>query len=476
MRKLKEARREHDSDVGCATVVIPALNEAARISDVVRYALSEPATAEVIVIDDSSTDDTAALAARAGASVITSSMLGKGASMKDGLQRAECELIVYLDGDLNGLEPGVVSQLVQPLVLDSADFVKARFGRLGGRVTELTAKPMLQVFFPELARFAQPLGGLVAARKSLLEQLSFETGYGVDVALLIDAWRAGARLAEVDIGRLEHDSQPLVDLAAMANEVSRVIHNRAKSCGRLNVDQIGAMYEVQRQATASLDYILTRRRSRSKVLLLDMDGTVSSDRYVVQLARELRCEAALDALLDVGADDAITRSQRIAALFKFVHREKFEKIAHSLPLRSGVVAWVNRMRRRGFMVGLVSDSYFVAAEIVRRRIFADFALAHTLQFNGDVCTGEIKLNPAFSPPESPGESEICKRHVVQRLRQDGRDPAIECIWAVGDNVNDIGMLKAADRAWVISPKSPSVHMETGAAVVASFEALAALTA
>jgi hypothetical protein len=81
--------------------------------------------------------------------------------------------------------------------------VKARFGRGGGRVTELTARPMLQVFFPELARFSQPLGGLVAARASLLKALGFEEGYGVDVGLLIDAHRAGARLVEVDIGSLD---------------------------------------------------------------------------------------------------------------------------------------------------------------------------------------------------------------------------------------------------------------------------------
>ncbi len=471
MRRMKEAQKSQEHGVACATVVIPALNEAARIGDVVRYALSDPATAEVIVIDDSSIDDTAGIAARAGASVVTSSMLGKGASMRDGLLRAEADFIVYLDGDLAGLESGVVSRLVEPLCLDTADFVKARFGRLGGRVTELTAKPMLQVFFPELAHFAQPLGGLVAARKSLLEQLHFESGYGVDVALLIDAWNAGARLTEVDIGRLEHDSQPLFDLAAMANEVARVIHNRAKASGRLNVDQIGTMYEVQRQATATLDYILTRRKARSKILLLDMDGTVSTERFVVNLARELRCEPALSKLLDDGTDDAITRSQRIAALFKFAHREKFEKVAHALPLRSGVIAWVNRMRRQGFMVGLVSDSYFVAAEIVRRRIFADFALAHTLQFSGEVCTGDLRINTAFVGAEASNEDDICKRHVVQRLRLDHREPRIDCIWAIGDNINDIGMLNAADRSWAMAPKSSRIQSETKATIVESFEAL-----
>lgn len=115
-----------------ATVVIPALNEAKRISEVVAYALSDPATAEVIVIDDSSIDNTAALAQQAGAKVLTSSMLGKGASMHDGVAPAQSNLLVYLDGDLTGLRSGIITDMCTPLLRGEADFVKARFGRGGG--------------------------------------------------------------------------------------------------------------------------------------------------------------------------------------------------------------------------------------------------------------------------------------------------------------------------------------------------------
>lgn len=457
--------------VACATVVIPALNEAARIADVVRYALADPATAEVIVIDDSSIDDTAALARRAGAEVLTSSMLGKGASMRDGAAAARCDLVVYLDGDLAGLRPGIVTDLCRPLVDGEADFVKACFGRGGGRVTELTAKPMLKVFFPELAQFAQPLGGIVAARHSLLTALAFEDGYGVDIGLLIDAQRAGARLAEVDIGPLEHDSQPLLDLTAMANEVSRVVYSRARAAGRLHVEQIGAMYETQRQATASIDYILSRRRGRTRLLLLDMDGTITPSRFVLELARATGHEAALSRLLDRTDDDAATRSAQIAALFKFTHRQQFERVAHTMVLRPGVVAWVNHMRRGGFMVGVVSDSYFVAAEILRRRIFADFALAHTLQFDGDVCSGELRLNPAFRSPVDGKGRALCKGHVVRRFREDRTPPPLEEVWAMGDDANDLEMLRMADRAFVVEPKQPTLQRDADAVRVESFESL-----
>lgn len=454
----------------CATVVIPALNEAAHIADVVQHAWSDPATAQVIVVDDSSIDDTAALARAAGAEVITSSLLGKGASMRDGAEAARCPLVVYLDGDLSGLRPQLITDLCRPLTDDRADFVKARFGRGGGRVTELTAKPMLKVFFPELAGFAQPLGGVIAARVALLETLVFEDGYGVDIGLLIDAHRAGARLAEVDIGRLEHDSQPLHDLTAMANEVSRVIYLRARQAGRLHMEQIAAMYETQRQATATLDYILTRRRGRTQVLLLAMDGTVSPVCFTRALASATGREAELDQLLRE-YPDGDPPPARVAALFRFVHRQQFERVAQALPLRPGVVEGVNRLRRAGVMVGVVSEGWFVAAEILRRRIFADFALAHTLQFDGDVCSGELRLNPAYEPLRPSRGAGAGQHHVVQRVRQDEATPPVSTVWAVGHGLGDLALLREADRAFVIDPPRPSLAHAADATVLGTFDEL-----
>ena len=391
--------------------------------------------------------------------------------MGDGVVAAREDLIVYLDGDLSGLRPGIITDLCRPLLRDEADFVKARFGRGGGRVTELTAKPMLKVFFPEVAGFAQPLGGIVAARRSLLSSMSFESGYGVDIGLLLDAQRAGARMAEVDIGSLEHDSQPLLDLTLMANEVSRVIYSRARAAGRLHVEQVIAMYETQRQAQAELDYILTRRRGRERLLLLDMDGTVTTSRFALEMARASGRENELQALLDSPDDDAGTRSERIAALFRFVHQREFERVARGLELRPGAIEFVNRMRRAGFMVGLLSDSYFVAADVVRRRLFADFALAHMLQFDAEVCTGQIRLNAAFQARKGDLGAAVCKSHVLRRMREDRTEPRVAECWAMGDNVNDLGMLQAAERAFVIDPKSPLLAQVPGVVIVSSFEEL-----
>lgn len=301
---------------------------------------------------------------------------------------------------------------------------------------------------------------MIAARRSLLAQMRMEDGYGVDIGLLIDVWRSGGKIQEIDIGHLEHDSQPLLDLTAMANEVSRVIYSRAKEAGRLHVEQITAMYETQRQATASWEYVMTRQRGRHRLLLLDMDGTVTTERFALELAKLTGAESALLALMnkDDSNPDVATRSHAIAALFRFVHRQQFERVAKDIALRPGVIETIKVLRQAGFMVGLVSDSYFAAADIIRKRIYADFAMAHTLQFQNDVCTGELLLNKAFFPPAEDGNhAGLDKAHVVARFRQSDAHPTFTSIWAVGDNTNDIGMLEAADKGFAIEPKAEALH-------------------
>ncbi len=465
-----------------ASVVIPALNEARRIAQVVAYALADPAMAEVIVIDDSSIDDTARLARLAGARVVTSSMLGKGVSMHDGVGFAACDILVYLDGDLAGLRKGIITDLCLPLLGNRADYVKARFGRTGGRVTELTAKPMLKIFFPDLAHFTQPLGGIMAARKSLLQSLNFEDGYGVDVGLLLDAHLARARIAEVDIGALEHESQPLQDIAFMANEVSRVIFSRARQAGRLHVDQIAAMYETQRLAASDIDYVLTRRKGRHRLLLLGIGATITPDCFELELAKLCGQEAALQQLVDFdgdgdgdceidGDEEGFSRNERIASLFRFVPRQQFERVARTIAIRPEVIGLVNQLRRHGFMVGVVSDGYFVAADIIRRRIFADFAMAHLIQFEGEVCTGQIRTNPAFLPDSQDARRMICKSSVLRRFLNDETQPAVQTTWVLGDSAADLGLMRLADRAFAVATRSQALLNEPGVTHIDSVTAL-----
>ena len=190
------------------SVIIPVLNESETIGSMVEFARRDPKVREVIVVDYGFIDGAPERAAAAGATVVTSTLLGKGASMEDGMRAANAGILLYLDGDLVGLRENLIECMTGPIASGCADFVKANFSRGAGRVTTLTARPLLATFFPELASFEQPLGGIVAARRSLLQELQFETDYGVDVGLLIDAACAEARLAQAHIGHLEHAGQP----------------------------------------------------------------------------------------------------------------------------------------------------------------------------------------------------------------------------------------------------------------------------
>src|SRR5262245_12982406 len=132
------------------SVIIPVLNEEKTVSNVVRFAKANPYVSEVIVVDDKSTDNTVKEARAAGASILISEQRGKGISLSDGINEARNEIIVFLDGDIHPYPSNTISAMAEPLIHDDCDFVKANFSRNAGRVTELVAKPLLTLLFPEL--------------------------------------------------------------------------------------------------------------------------------------------------------------------------------------------------------------------------------------------------------------------------------------------------------------------------------------
>jgi hypothetical protein len=164
--------------------------------------------------------------------------------MEDGMWAAQNDLLLYLDGDLSEIAPDFVDRMTKPLTANEADFVKSKFSRNAGDVTMLTAKPLLRLLFPELAHLDQPLAGMIAARRSLLRRFKFETDYGVDIGLLLDASAADARIVEVDIGRIEHDSHPLEVLGDMSMQVVRTMLDRAARYHRMEVSHIQEVQEV----------------------------------------------------------------------------------------------------------------------------------------------------------------------------------------------------------------------------------------
>ncbi|HEU0178264.1 MAG TPA: glycosyltransferase [Blastocatellia bacterium] len=439
------------------SVVIPALDVSATVSAVVKLALADPRVSEVIVVDDGSIDGTPELAEAAGARVVTSTLLGKGASMLDGLNAARNDLLIYLDGDLSELRQDLIARLAGPLLNGVADFVKARFSREAGRVTALTARPLLQTFFPELNHIEQPLGGIIAARRSLLERLRFEDDYGVDVGLLLDAARLGARLVQVHIGHIEHDNQPLQALGDMASQVMRVILDRASRDGRLSFEQVRETQEAERRRQAGLPVIMQKVAHAERLALLDMDGVTLDGRFIVELARRTFKTSALSQYLDNPKFSAESRMRMIASLFAGVSRDVFTQTAHEMPLTPGAIETVVGLRKLGYRVGLVTDSFFVVSEIARRRVFADFSVAHLMKFSNDKATGEATITQAMTHhPRGCGEHRICKLNVLRHLAGHSGF-ALKDVIAVGDGENDICLLRAVPLSFAFRPKSESVR-------------------
>jgi glucosyl-3-phosphoglycerate synthase len=438
------------------SVLIPVLNEALTIDHLVRRVRRSPHVLEVLVIDDGSIDGSGEIAAKAGAAVMTSTLLGKGASMEEGIAAARGDLVLFLDGDLLEICEDLVEQMISPILAGEADLTKARFSRMAGRVTVLTARPLLSAFFPELTRFEQPLGGVVAARRSLLRNLHLENDYGVDVGLLIDSSMKGARLCEVDIGRLEHRSQSLDALGQMAKQVTRTILDRAWRYGRLSINPVREMEEADRMLKGESLPSAICTRGRKRFALFDMDGVLLEGRFVTELAARVDVLPELSRFLDNRVLPDEERAQAIASLFTGVHLEDFEETARTVPLTPGAVETVVALRKAGYVVGVVSDSFHVATEIVRRRVFADFSVAHVMRFRNRLCTGNVTMSPVMVDLAGCAEHHHCKANVVRRLR-DAAGLMPRQSLAVGDGENDICLLRQVGLPVAFRPRSAAVR-------------------
>lgn len=437
------------------SVIIPTLNEEKRIGSIIDYLKTKAMIREIIIIDDGSIDETFKTAAEKNVNVLFSSMRGKGASMEDGLNMAKSDIILFLDGDIFNFSEDLVDLMIKPLIENRADFVKGKFQRQSGRVTLLTAIPLLKIFFPEIAKITQPLGGIIAGKKEFLKQIKFETDYGVDIGLLIDIHQLGARITEVDIGFIEHDHQDLFSLAKMSDQVVKTILTRSILYKKLNSLSVKESLESERISKFEFSIMSKQFDASRPIALFDMDNTLLEGSFLEHLAQFSERVEELRGILGNHQMNPIQRTKVIARIISGIPKSVFEKIARTIPLRPYAQETIVELKKKGFQVGIITDSYFIVAEVIRRRIFADFSIAHILHFKKNYSSGDITLSPFMSNVHGCEKHALCKANFIPNLEKvtSRKNPFII---STGDGENDICLFKKANLSFAINTSNPSV--------------------
>lgn len=231
--------------------------------------------------------------------------------------------------------------------------------------------------------------------------------------------------------------------------------DRAAIYGRLRRSFVRQAREQESLLTAHPEYIVSRIGAVDRLALFDMDGTLFDGRFVVELARRTSREAKLARFLDRYDLTPEKRAHSIAKIFAGVQADVFAETAKAIPLVPGAVEAVVGLRKRGYRVGIVSDSYQVAAEIARRRVFSDFALSNVVEFRKGRATGIVTLAPTMRG-DAVGRRAYDKLNALRFLTKRMEIP-LEHVLAAGDGENDIGMLRAAGLSFAFRRKSDRVR-------------------
>ena len=212
------------------SVIIPAFNEEENIANTIKLAKQSANVREILVINNLSTDKTEEISLKNGARVENCYEQGKGNAMEKGIQCAKNEIIVFLDADVKYVKEDIIERLSLPVLNNEADFVKSAFDRTtGGLVTEVVVKPALKLLYPEMYNFLEPISGMIASKKSILEQLKLEKDYGVDIGILLDIVNLGYKVKEVNIGEIDnlsHSNKTNLTMSKMSTEILSAIFKR----------------------------------------------------------------------------------------------------------------------------------------------------------------------------------------------------------------------------------------------------------
>ena len=418
------------------TVIIPALNETNTINEVIDLLNQSDLVDEIIVVDDKSLDKTVEISLKAGAKVITGTKLGKGASMKDGLLIAKNEVILFIDADITNYPQNLVELMIFPILNEEFDFVKSYFTRQAGRVTELVAKPLLSILYPEFPQFIQPLSGMIAGKKSFFNQIKFEDGYGVDIGILIDMHKLNAKITEVDIGNIENRMQSLEQLGNMSKEVANTILDKSIKGGNKNLEVFENIQIIREQ----MEFAIREKSNQlSKIAIFDMDNTLLSKSFIHTCAEKFGFKKELLEII-ISQSNPYVRTKQIAKLLKGKTVNDLIKVADEIPISNNIEKLLYHLRERGYKIGIISDSYDYITNYFVNKLRLDFSLANELEFSQSIVTVEVKIPSFFlTNKNSICKHEICKTNALISICYNLNIDLSNTI-AIGDAENDICMV------------------------------------
>ncbi|MEW6328812.1 MAG: HAD-IB family phosphatase [Candidatus Micrarchaeota archaeon] len=391
------------------SAVIPAFNESAYIAKVIRAARQVRYVNEILVVDDGSEDGTGKIARVEGARVVRHKKnLGKGAAIKTGIKKARGEVVLFLDADLGNITPRKISSLIKPVLVGEADFVKSGFTLKRGRVTELTVKPLMRLLFPNVL-FSQPISGQFCARRDFLRKLRLVSDWGVDIAILLDAVKANLRIKEVDLGALIHKKRPLEEKVLMAEEVARIIMEKA-----------GVL-------------------QRKGLVAFDLDGTLLASHSLDAFAREWGFEEELGEwrkMLHEGTLLDTELALLVAKKFKGKTEEDVASVCARIPLARNARKAVQELKARGFKIALITCALSPIAEYFREKLGADYVRAPLLRQKEGRFTGhvDIRMNRKCC------STALCKAKALRALARKEGLRIEECV-AVGNSDSDVCMVR-----------------------------------
>jgi phosphoserine phosphatase SerB len=418
------------------TVIIPALNEENTINGVISLVKQSKLVSEVIVVDDKSLDKTVEISLKSGAKVITGTKLGKGASMRDGLLVAQNEIILFVDADITTYPQNLVELMTLPILNEGFDFVKSYFTRQAGRVTELVAKPLLSILYPEFPQFIQPLSGMIAGKKSFFNQINFEDGYGVDIGILIDMYKLNAKISEVDIGNIENRMQSLEQLGKMSKAVANTILDKSSKEGNKNLEVFENIQIIREQ----MEFAIREKSNQlSKIAIFDMDNTLLSKSFIHTCAEKFGFKKELLEII-ISQSNPYIRTKQIAKLLKGKTVNDLIKVADEIPISNNIEKLLYHLRERGYKIGIISDSYDYITNYFVNKLRLDFSLANELEFSQSTVTGEVKIPSFFLiNNNSICKHEICKTNALISICNNLNIDLSNTL-AIGDAENDICMV------------------------------------